>query len=553
MGSDLDGTLMAHLALAREILLREAATLMPKGGADQRNDTLATIDYLIAGASPLKTGVPASAYDALCEVFTRLSHLDLASQIIEWIQSTHSLPEIPPDAIENAVAALRVFSQRLLLQPSMRGWIEAIRLQLPRMEAEAARNAELMIRHWTEKAGLSEDFVNESSRVNHASFRAWEQAKPASDFAGWLPHLRQVVDCVQRKAAILGEALQVSPYQALLEQFNPGLRNETVNVIFAELHAQLPELTRRTTAKQAGTQPIALPPVALERQRRIIRRITHAMGFDAKFSRLDESMHPFSTGEWDDVRVTTRYHEHNLLSGIMGVVHEMGHLFYSRNLPREWKYLPIGAAQSMWIHESQSLFWEKQVACSREFMEFLSGILRQELDGADPAWSAENLFALATRVKPGLIRIEADEVTYPAHIILRHGVEQALIAGTLAPDDLPKVWAEQMQALLGVDVPDHAHGCMQDVHWTDGSFGYFPAYSFGALAAAQFMETARSALPNLPGSIRRGEFAPLQDWLKHTIHHPASRHDGETLVRQVTGKNLSIAPWLAHIGRRYID
>jgi carboxypeptidase Taq len=549
---------------------------MPEGAAAQRRQTLATIDALLANAlaghtlpAPnasadaitqsamdalyaLAPAIPGdtgeSPYQAMQRIFAQRSDLELAAEIIGWMQSTHSLPGIGDDAMEDASSALSIFMHRLLMQPAVIQWAHNAPVSTP--DPETARNASLMRHQCIEESAFSEQFVDELSRVNLASFRIWETTKQQSDFAAWLPYFSEVVAYARKKAGILSASLQVSPYQALLDRYNPGLRNDTVNSIFTALHARLPALIATITAKQSA-RPIPLPNVAIAAQRRIIQRIIDALGFDPRHSRIDESMHPFSTGEWDDVRVTTRYHEDNLLSGIMSVVHEMGHLFYSRNLPRAWKHQPIGAAQSMWIHESQSLFWEKQIGCSRAFMQFLSPIIAAELGEGD-AWSADNLYALITRVTPGLIRIEADEVTYPAHIILRHRLEQDLITGALAPADLPQAWNAQMQQLLAVTVPDHAHGCMQDVHWTDGSFGYFPAYTFGALAAAQFMQSARKALPDMDSLIATGNFTPILSWLNRNIHQCGSRYDGEELVARVTGMPLSIDPWLAHIDERYI-
>jgi carboxypeptidase Taq len=254
----------------------------------------------------------------------------------------------------------------------------------------------------------------------------------------------------------LGQAFGASPYQALLETFNPGLREEAVNAVFAELRKIVPTLVKKVTEKQATEQPpIPLPPVPVDAQRRLARRLTKLLGLEENHIQLGESAHPFSCGQWDDVRITVRYSEKNMMPALVAIIHETGHALYSSSLPRKWKDQPIGEPQSLWVHESQSLFWQYQVACGEDFMAFLSPVLKDELGVDGLAWSPQNLYRLVTRVKPGLIRIEADEVTYPAHVVLRHDLEQRIIDGTLAPRDLPEVWGKGMLELLKVEVSDN--------------------------------------------------------------------------------------------------
>jgi carboxypeptidase Taq len=393
-----------------------------------------------------------------------------------------------------------------MTQPCVRQWLEEIRADPSTLDDAARRNFALMERQWLESAGLDETLVNNLSRACSASGRVWEEARPRSDFSAWLPHFGDVVNLTRRKGKALGAAFEESPYQALLETFNPGLREEAVNEVFGELRARLPALVKKVTEKQAAEEPpIPLPPVPVDAQRRVVQRLMKALGLEDNHICLGESAHPFSCGQWDDVRITARYTEKNLMPALMGIIHETGHAFYSRALPRKWKDQPIGEPQSVWVHESQSLFWQNHVASGRDFLTCLSPILKNELGVDGLAWSPKNLCKLVTRVKPGLIRTEADEVTYPAHVILRHDLELQLIDGTLAPRDLPEAWGDGMRELLEVEVPDDANGCMQDMHWPLGIIGYFPAYTFGALGAAQLMENLEQDVPNISEHINPAE------------------------------------------------
>ena len=250
------------------------------------------------------------------------------------------------------------------------------------------------------------------------------------------------------------------------------------------------------------------------------------LGFDFHHGRLDVSLHPFCGGTPDDVRITTRYDEADFRSALMGVMHETGHALYERGLPAAWRGLPVGDARGMMLHESQSLLIEMQVCRSRAFLAFAAPLLREAFGGDGPAWRADNLYRYYTRVEPGFIRVEADEVTYPAHVILRYDLERAMIAGDLDPADLPGAWNDGMRKLLGITPPNDRLGCLQDIHWYDGAWGYFPTYTLGAMAAAQIFQAAVAAEPAIPDGIARGEFAPLVGWLRANVHGKGSLLSG---------------------------
>jgi carboxypeptidase Taq len=252
------------------------------------------------------------------------------------------------------------------------------------------------------------------------------------------------------------------------------------------------------------------------------------------------------------VRITTRYREDDFASAIMGVMHETGHAMYERGLPRDWRGQPVGEARSMAIHESQSLIVEMQAGRSAEFLSYAAPLFREAFGGSGPAWEAGNIRRLYTRVSRGFIRVEADEVTYPAHVILRFRLEKALIAGDLTLDDLPGAWNDGMKELLGVVPPSDTVGVLQDIHWYDGAFGYFPTYTLGAMTAAQLFNAASKADSDLKPGLARGDFGPLMRWLKHNIHEKACLVDSATLLTEATGSPLDASIFKRHLMSRYL-
>jgi carboxypeptidase Taq len=275
-------------------------------------------------------------------------------------------------------------------------------------------------------------------------------------------------------------------------------------------------------------------------------------GLDFTRARLDESTHPFCGGTPTDIRITTRYDESDPTQAILGVLHECGHALYEANLPKAFARTPLGEAAGMAAHESQSLIIEMQAARSDAFLSWLGPRLHEAFGGDPAPYAPSNLARLWRRVRPGFIRVEADEVTYPAHIILRWRLERALVSGDLAVADLPGAWNEGMKALLGLDVPDDRRGCLQDIHWYDGAFGYFPSYTLGAMAAAQLFQAAVAERPGIISSLAEGSFAPLVAWLALRVHAHGARHGFDGLMEAATGRGLDPSAFERHLRARYL-
>jgi len=492
-----------------------------------------------------------SPYQALEGRFRRLFALRDAEAFLTWDLAA-MMPPGGADSRAEQLAELRAVQHNFLAAPDMGELIEAAS-GAGLNDGEAA-NLREMRALWRRAAALPEDLVSELSRACSACETAWRTARPAGDFAAILPRLERLLARVREKAAILAGALDLRPYDALLDAYEPGGRAADIDAVFDDLVAFLPDflddVLSRQDARPAPIRPEG--PFAVEAQRQLGLRFMRLLGFDFEHGRLDVSLHPFCGGSREDVRLTTRYDEADFTSSLMAVLHETGHALYEQGLPRAWRGQPAGDARGMSVHESQSLLIEMQVCRSAPFLRFAAPILAEAFGGHGSAWAADNLVRLFTRVKPDFIRVNADEVTYPAHVILRYRLERAMVEGRLEARDLPAAWNEGMRDLLGIAPPDDRLGCLQDVHWYDGAWGYFPTYTLGALTAAQLFAAARQADPAIEPGIARGDFAPLLGWLRANVHEKGSLLEARELLVAATGRPLDAAPFKAHLKARYL-
>lgn len=493
-----------------------------------------------------------SAYDSLRKQFHLISSLQQARGFLEWDMQT-VMPEGGAEARSEQLAALQAVCHERLTDPRMAEWLDAAADDVE--DPWDVANLREMRRTWEHTAGVDPDLVEALARAGTRCTMLWRSARRDNDFAGWAPAQQEVVSLVRDLASQKGARLGLDPYDALLDQFEPGMTAVRIETVFAPLTAAIPSLIDEVLEAQAGEpQLVSLEGTyPIERQRQLALTFMNLLGYDDSRGRLDVSVHPFCGGGPDDVRITTRYREDEFLSSLMGVLHETGHALYELNLPRQWRSQPVGRARSMGVHESQSLSVEMQLSRSRHFIEFALPTWKEAFGGEGPAWEIGNIVRRVQRVERGLIRVDADEVTYPMHVVLRFELERALIAGSLDVADLPDAWREGMQAKLGIVPSDDRDGCMQDIHWTDGAFGYFPSYTLGAMTAAQLFEAMRDAHPDLDEKVRRGELAVVTDWLAANVHQHASRFGTEELVERATGRPLDPQTFLRHLRRRYVD
>jgi carboxypeptidase Taq len=490
--------------------------------------------------------------------YRKLGHLNHVAAIVGWDEAV-MMPEGGGDKRGEALATLRVMMHDLGTNPALGEWLStaAEEARAGKLDAWQSANVREAQRQWQRETAVPSDLVEAASVADSKSEQAWRKLRAQNDWKTYRPLLEEVVSLKRQVAQAIGAKLGLGPYDAMVDGYETGMRSADIDRVFGELKAFLPDYIARASEKtkaQSARKPV--PPFPVEAQRKLGLELMAATGFDMKHGRLDVSHHPFCGGVPSDVRITTRYDERDFQSAMMGVLHETGHAKYEQGLPSAWIEQPVGQARSMAVHESQSLLQEMQVCRSLEFFEFAEPLIRRAFPASVQedagAFSAANLFALMTRVQPGFIRVDADEVTYPGHVILRYELEKALMEGTLSVADLPEAWDARMQAWFGLSTKDnYKDGCMQDVHWPSGAFGYFPSYTLGALLAAQLFAAAAREMPTLRRDIAQGSLTALNAWLGARVWSKASSVGTDALVREATGEPLSAKYFRAHLDARY--
>jgi carboxypeptidase Taq len=494
-------------------------------------------------------------YDELERRFGRISQLGEVAEMLQWDLAAM----MPPGGAETRaaqLATLKVMAHELLADPLTADLLDAAEQDwADALDPWQRANLKEMRRSQRRATALPADLVSALSLAASRCEQVWRKARAESDFALVLPLMKEQLKLVREEAKILGAALKLSPYDALLDGYEPDGRSAEIDVVFDDLATFLPDFVGSALERQASEgEPLKLKgPFPVEAQRQLGLKLMGIVGFDFEHGRLDTSHHPFCGGVPEDVRITTRYDKSDFMTSLMGVLHETGHALYEQGLPARWRGQPVGYARGMSTHESQSLLMEMQACRSREFISFVAPLVREAFRKSGPEWEAENLHRHYARIERGFIRVDADEATYPAHVILRYRLEKAMISGDLEPIDLPGAWYAGMDKLLGIRPPDDARGCLQDIHWYDGAWGYFPTYTLGAMTAAQLFAAAEAALPDLRGDLARGDFTALVGWLRTYVHGKASSVSAKDILIQATGRPLDAAVFKAHLERRYLS
>ena len=494
------------------------------------------------------------AYEELTHIFRRYYALNGASAMLGWDNAT-MLPENSGEPRGEQLTALADICHELITQPKLGDLFANAEANHNDLTDWQVANLREMKRGWQHQTAVPADLVSEISKACHESELFWRQARKENNWKDFLPHQANVLKLIRESASAKSAAIGLTPYDALLDQYDPGTTSAQVDIIFDDLASFLPGFIREVMEKQAAeTPPTELSgPFPTLVQKQLGFTMMQKLGFDFTRGRLDESTHPFCGGVPGDIRLTTRYNENDFLSGFFGIMHETGHALYEMGLPERWRNQPVGDARGMAFHESQSLLSEMQLTLSMDFLEYATPLMREAFQTTAPEWNPENIYRLVTRVQPSFIRVDADEATYPAHIILRYRLEKRMIEGKLEAKDLPEAFANEMQNLLGITPDTDTNGCMQDIHWPDGAFGYFPTYTLGAMTAAQLMDKARSSIPGLATHIRAGEFTYLFDWLRKNVHEMGSKLSSPELLKHATGQTLNAAIYKKHLQARYLS
>lgn len=490
-----------------------------------------------------------SAYDRLTARFALIATIGECASMLGW-DAAAVMPPGGGAARGDQLAVLAVLGHERLVAPDVAADLAAAETT----DEWQAANLRLMRHAYARAKALPADLVEAQAKANSNCEKVWRAARKNADFRLVQPYLTEVLRLTREAAAALSDALGLSPYDALMDGYQRGIGADDVTPIFAAyenfLAVTLPEVEAYQASQPQAIRPAG--PFPIVAQEAFCRDIAQRLGLDFNHARLDQSAHPFSGGTQTDVRITTRYVEEDVTSAILAVVHETGHALYERGLPPAYARQPVGEAAGMAVHESQSLIVEMQACRSDAFLGWLGGHLHATFGGTPEPYRLENLGRLWRRVERGFIRVDADELTYPAHVILRFRLEQAMIAGDLKVADLPGAWNDGLHALLGIAPPDDAQGCLQDIHWYDGAFGYFPSYTLGAMSAAQLMRAAREQVSGIDEAFGRGDLSPLLSWLRGQVHGIGSRLDFNAILEQATGGKLDPLAFQAHLRHRYL-
>ncbi|MDH7563297.1 MAG: carboxypeptidase M32 [Candidatus Bathyarchaeota archaeon] len=499
-----------------------------------------------------------SSYKKLMEKTKDIIVFASSEAIVHWDMETM----MPPKAIglrSQQLALLSRIEHQISTSPEIGKLIQEIThsKDYDKLDAVQKRNVYLIKKHYDEQTKLPEELVAETAKQQAITIDTWKKAKAAKNYAMFKPELEKLLDLRKKAAEILMKAKETAtPYDALIDIFEPKMTAKEITQVFNDLREGLVSILRKS--EKAPNQPdtsILQRKIPIDIQRKIAVALSEAVGYDVTSKtaggRIDETEHPFTTGYYDDVRITTHYFEEMFASSIFSVLHEAGHAMYEQNLNPEWMYQPVGNACSSGFHESQSRMIENIIGRSREFWTYFLPKLK-ELAGKTLADISLDKFVHAiNQVKPSKIRVEADEVTYGLHIIIRFNIERDLFANKCAVKELPEIWNQSYKDYLGVKIENDSEGVMQDTHWASGYFGYFPSYALGNIYSGQILEVMNRDLPNWKAQLTKGNFKETKQWLVKNVHANGNLFDPADLLKKITGKELTVKPYLGYLNEKY--
>jgi carboxypeptidase Taq len=495
----------------------------------------------------------ASPYEQLEQEFRRLHAFRGALSLLRW-DAAVMMPRGSADVRGEQLAALETEHHALLTTPKVARLLERAEAGASQLEDWPLANLHEMRRQRDHAIATPPSLIARLAKATSRAEVYWVEAKKANDFKILAPHLEEVVHLVRDKAALLGQARGLAPYDALVDGFTPGISTADIDTIFKALSRKLPSLINEAIEVQAVNPPSPLTgKFTVARQRSLSTDVLKALGFPFDRGRLDESEHPFTEGVPGDIRVTTRFDLSDPFSGLLGAIHETGHAMYDLGLPMKWRDQPVGRDRGLALEESQSLLFEMNLCRSRSFVKYLRPLLEKYLQVSGPEWEEVNLYRHLIRVRRSLIRMDADELTYPVHIMLRYELEKKILEGSLPVADLPEAWNANLEQRLNIRPNGDVEGCLQDIHWAVGHFGYFPSYALGAVIAGQLNEAMRAAMPALDEEVAAGHFGGVMDWLRDNVHGVGARLPIQELIKQATGKPLTAAAYLRYLEAKYLE
>jgi carboxypeptidase Taq len=491
-------------------------------------------------------------YQKLEEIYSKVTHLENIIAILDWDVAVN----IASNSIESRseqISELQKTIHEILTSNRLGDSLANIDLNI--LNPWQLKNCSLITKARDIALISDPDLISSFTKATTISEFKWRAARENNDFKSYLPYLAEVVKLTKEIAKPKALKFKSSLYDALIDNYEPNLSTSIIDPIFVSLEKFLkdfiPEVIDHQKQKswQVLENKITIPEKV---QFRLAKKVMQLLDFDFSRGRVDISTHPQSCGFRDDNRITTRFDQFDITTGLMGVIHETGHAIYTQNLPEKMKSQPVGAAIGMAMHESQSLIMEMQLARSAEFIEFISKEIKDITSINDSCFDTQNLYKKLNKAEASFIRVNADEVTYQAHIIMRYKIEKSIIEDDLPLQDLPGVWADELHNILGIRPKNDNEGVLQDIHWPCGLFGYFPCYSLGAIMAAQLFHTAEVQINSLKDDIAHGNFSRLTSWLNNNIHSQGLLYYSDELLKQVTGEELKLDYYTAYLKNKFL-
>ncbi|MFL5754356.1 MAG: carboxypeptidase M32 [Bacteroidia bacterium] len=478
----------------------------------------------------------------------KIADVAYASAVLGWDQETY-MPEKGADFRAQQLSTLAGIAHRMFTEDQLGELIHTLSSD-KKLDAKQAKNVELVMEEYDKQKKYSTEFVEEMSMCVSQCFQAWQTAKEKNDFSLYAPQLKKLVALKRKECEILG--YKDHPYNALLNQYEKGTTTAEVETLFEEVKKELVPFVKKIAEVKQVSDHFFYQEFDKDKQWNFGIDLLKQMGYDFAAGRQDISSHPFTTNfNPCDVRVTTRVNEHDFSEMIWSCIHEGGHGLYEQGLPPEEYGLPLAEAISLGIHESQSRLWENNVGRSLVYWNNNIHLAKKYFPGQLKNVSAKDFYHAMNKVEPSLIRTNADELTYHFHILIRFEIEKALIEGSIEVEQLPELWNAKYKSYLGIDVPDFTRGVLQDIHWSHGSFGYFPTYSIGSFYAAQFFAQAEKDIPELKQHIEKGELKPLLNWLREKIHKHGKFYTASELCEKITGEKLNFRYFMDYAKNKF--
>lgn len=494
----------------------------------------------------------AKTYEQVCNHARHIALVSSIESILGWDEHTY-LPASAGEYRAEQTTFLSGLAHKCWIDPQFGEWLETLASDAKASDPTTDTSVVVhrLKRQRDKKVKLPQSLVEELSHTTVLGQLAWQESRRQNNFAGFKPHLEKMIFLKRQQAEALGYTEH--PYDALLDDYEPdALTSEVAEVLNGLRQRLVPMVTTLQLSSKMPRTDILKRNFPVELQEKFAMQVAEAMGFDFNRGRLDVSAHPFTTGLGPhDCRITTRYDEQFFNTAFFAVMHEAGHGLYEQGLPAEHYGLPLGETVSLGIHESQSRLWENLVGRSRSFWDHYYPIAQSIFPLALEHESLDDFYFAINESRPSLIRVEADEVTYNLHILIRFELELALISGDLQVADLPGAWNEKYEKYLGIIPPNDAEGVLQDVHWSGGLIGYFPTYTLGNLYASQLFDQAGRDLGDIDEMFHRGEFKPLHKWLQSKIHSQGHRYSAAELIKNITDKPLSYEPLMQHLEKKF--